>query len=296
MELRHLRYFIAVAEELSFTRGAEKLRIAQPSLTRQIKDLEEEIGVRLLDRTKKQVKLTKEGECFLARATEILEDTTEMLESVRDVGRQAASIGIGYVPTPFHRVLPISISTFQQQFPNVSVKIFGMSPADQFRALTEHKIDIAFVGMSDAHGESGLHFRVIARYPVVALLPLKHRLARKSAIKLKDLASALFISMSDSGYPGYSRWFTTTCEEAGFSPKILEVVNSDLHVIQAVQSGLGIALLPEQIRNAPHGNFRIRNIVPPVLINSAVAWRKDNSSPTLQAYLRTLENIAARGH
>src|ERR1051325_4335908 len=160
MELRHLRYFVAVAEELSFTRAAEKLRIAQPSLTRQIKDLEEEIEARLLDRTRKQVKLTKEGEYFLARAKRILGDTREMVESVRDVGRQAASIGIGYVPTPFHRVLPISISSFQQQFPNVSVKIFGMSPADQFRALTEHKIDIAFVGMSEAHGDGTLHFRL----------------------------------------------------------------------------------------------------------------------------------------
>jgi DNA-binding transcriptional LysR family regulator len=87
MELRHLRYFVAVAEELSFTRGAERLRIAQPSLTRQIKDLEQEIGARLLDRTRKQIKLTKEGECFLAGAKRLLEHSAEIIQSVRDVGR-----------------------------------------------------------------------------------------------------------------------------------------------------------------------------------------------------------------
>ena len=142
MELRHLRYFVAVAEELSFTRAAEKLRIAQPSLTRQIKDLEEEIGARLLDRTKKQVKLTNEGECLLARAKRLLGDSIEMVESVREVSRQAASIRIGYLPHPFHRLLPISISTFEQQYPKVSVKLVaeagvGLVAAGGAKALAD---------------------------------------------------------------------------------------------------------------------------------------------------------------
>ena len=95
MELRHLRYFVAVAQELSFTRGAEKLRIAQPSLTRQIKDLEEEIGARLLDRSKKRVKLTREGECLLEGARRLLNFSTEIVESVRELGRQSSSIRLG---------------------------------------------------------------------------------------------------------------------------------------------------------------------------------------------------------
>jgi LysR family transcriptional regulator, benzoate and cis,cis-muconate-responsive activator of ben and cat genes len=294
MELRHLRYFVAVAEELSFTRAAEKLRIAQPSLTRQIKDLEEEIGARLLDRTKKQVKLTNEGECLLARAKRLLGDSLEMVESVREVSRQAASIRIGYIPHPFHRLLPISISTFEQQYPKVSVKLFGMAPSDQSRALTESKIDIAFVGMSDAIRENGLQFQVIASYPVVALLPISHRLASKAAVKLKDLESASFISMSDNGYPGYSRWLNATCEQAGFSPKIIEAVESELRVIRSVQSELGVALLPEQIKSVLPGNLRIRNVIPSVRINSAVAWRENDPSPILRGYLKTLEQIGSQ--
>jgi len=291
MELRHLRYFVAVAEELSFTRAAEKLRIAQPSLTRQIKDLEEEIGARLLDRTKKQVKLTGEGECLLARAKRLLGDSLEMVESVREVRRQAASIRIGYVPNPFHRLLPMSISTFEQEYPKISVKIFGMTPSDQLRALAESKIDIAFVGMSAAIRENGLQLQIIASYPVVALLPNNHRLASKAAVRLKDLEAASFISISDGGYPGYPRWLGATCEQAGFSPKVLEVVDSELHVIRAVQSELGIALLPEQIRNVVPDNLKIRNVIPSVRINSAVVWRENDPSPILKAYLETLEEI-----
>jgi len=294
MELRHLRYFVAVAEELSFTRGAEKLRIAQPSLTRQIKDLEEEIGTRLLDRSKKRVALTKEGECLLTGARRLLNFSTEIVESVRELGRQSSSIRIGYVPNPFHRILPISISTFEEEFPTVSVKLFGVRPEEQFQALVEGRLDIAFVGISEVSGDNGVEFRVVASYPVLALLSKANRLASRSVVKLRDLESMFFIGLSDSGYPGYPAWLAATCEAVGFSPKILEVVDSELQVIQAVRSELGVALLPEQIRNVPHQNLRIRNVTPQPLIDSAVAWRRGNPSPVLKAYLDTLEKVGSK--
>jgi DNA-binding transcriptional LysR family regulator len=289
MELRHLRYFVAVAEELSFTRGAEKLRIAQPSLTRQIKDLEEEIGAPLFDRSKKKVNLTKQGECLLAGAKRLLGDSAEIIQSVRDVGRQASSIRIGYLPSPFHRLLPASIRAFEHQFPTVAVQLFGMRPADQLRAVAEEKIDIAFVGLWGPTDNPKLQHRVTASYPSVALLPRKHRLGSKSAVKLKDLESMFFIVISDDSYPGYARWLSSTCERIGFSPKILEAVDDEARLIQAVRSGLGVAILPEQIRDVPHGNILIRNLTPPILIDSAVVWKRDNLAPPLLAYLQTLE-------
>jgi DNA-binding transcriptional LysR family regulator len=189
-------------------------------------------------------------------------------------------------------VLPASISIFEQEFPNATVQIFGMRPGEQLRALSDGKIDIAFTGMSETRGENGLHVRAIASYPVVALLPKRNRLAGRAPLKLRDLDSMFFISMADNGYPGYPAWLIATCEAAGFSPKILEVVENELQVIQAVQSELGVALLPEQIRNVPHGNIRIRNLTPAISINSSVTWQKDNTSPILHAYLETLEKIA----
>jgi DNA-binding transcriptional LysR family regulator len=294
MELRHFRYFVAVAEELSFTRGAEKLRIAQPSLTRQIKDLEEEIGARLFDRSKKRVKLTREGECLLEGARRLLKFSAEIVESVRDLGRQSSSIRIGYVPNPFHRALPMSISAFKEQYPAVVLKLFGIRPGEQFQALVQGKLDIAFVGTSEVSGASGLEVRVVASYPVVALLPKARRLASKSVVKLRDLESMFFIGLSDAGYPGYPAWLAATCGAVGFSPKILQVVESELQVIQAVRSDLGVALLPEQIREVPHENLRIRSVTPQPVIDSAVAWQKGNTSPVLQAYLGTLEKIGSK--
>ncbi len=291
MELRHLRYFVAVAEELSFTKGAEKLRIAQPSLTRQIKDLEEEIGARLLDRSKKRVKLTREGECLLAGAKRLLGYSTEVIRSVRDVGKQSGSIRIGYVPNPFHRMLPASITAFEQQFPTTSVNLFGMPPKDLLQALTEDKIDIAFVGLSGLNSAGAFEFRVIASYPGIALLPRNNQLVSKNSVKLKDLESMFFISVSDSVYPGYSRWLNSACEEAGFKPKVLETVESDSLLIQAIRNQLGVAVLPEQIRDVPHENITIRDITPAVLMDSAVGWKKNNPSEALKAYLAILEDL-----
>ena len=289
MELRHVRYFVAVAEELSFTRGAERLRIAQPSLTRQIKGLEEELGAHLFDRTKKRVKLTKQGECLLAGAKRLLGESEEIIQSVRDVGRQNGSIRIGYIPNPFHRLLPASIRAFEQKFPAIAVKLFGMKAADQLRAVAEGKIDIAFVGISGPIDDPGLQHRVIASYPAVALLARKHHRGSKPAIKLKDLESRFFIIISEDSYPGYVRWLNSTCERAGFTPKILEIVDNESLLIQAVRSELGVAILPEQIRNVPHANVLVRNLAPPILIDSAVVWKKDNLAPPLMAYLQTLE-------
>src|SRR5207247_11062473 len=146
MELRHLRYFVAVAETLSFTKGAKKLRLAQPSLTRQIKDLEEEIGVRLLDRTKREVRLTEEGKSFLADARRVLAHSAEIIESVQRLSRhEVAALNIGYVADPCYTLLPITLATFQRSFPTVSINLFDITCDDQFPTLEYGKIDLGFV-------------------------------------------------------------------------------------------------------------------------------------------------------
>ena len=136
MELRHLRYFIAAADALSFTKGAEKLHLAQPSLTRQIKDLEEEIGVRLLDRTTAHVSLTPEGQSFLVDAKRVLDLSEEIVESVRRFSRhELTPLNIGYVANLFYDLLPVTLASFQQSFPTIPINLFDMSCGDQFQAL-----------------------------------------------------------------------------------------------------------------------------------------------------------------
>jgi DNA-binding transcriptional LysR family regulator len=294
MELRHLRYFVAVADTLSFTKGAEKLRLAQPSLTRQIKDLEERIGVRLFDRTKRRVSLTEEGKFFLAGAKRVLAHSAEIVQAVQRFSRQEGlRLNIGYAANLFYSILPPSLAAFQCSLPTVSINLFDMTCGDQFRALENGKIDIGFVGFQETIAEPGLEFRSIASYKTVAALAKNDPLTRKATIKLKDLEPMFFISLSEASYPGYRDWLIAACRQAGVTPKILHEANTERTLIQAVESGLGVGLLPDQIKKLSGENVLFCPISPVVASQSSVAWKKENASPALKAYLKTIADFVA---
>ncbi|HSS97238.1 MAG TPA: LysR substrate-binding domain-containing protein [Terriglobales bacterium] len=292
MELRHLRYFVAVADELSFTRGAEKLRIAQPSLTRQIRDLEEELKVRLLDRTKKKVTLTKEGEFFLERAKRLLGFSDELIRGVHEFDHKVShTVNIGYVANPFHRVLPATLTAFEKEFPEISINLFGIPAADQIVAVRDGKLDVGFVGLLEPTEDSDLQFLLVGSYKAVAVMPRSKPQPKTGIINFTDLAQTFFIAVSEKCYPGYSRWFKSTCDRFGIRAKIVQTVDNDSALIQAVRSGLGVALLPEQIKQVAHDNIVIKNVGPPILFPSTIVWRKDNQSAGLKAYLQVVMNI-----
>jgi DNA-binding transcriptional LysR family regulator len=292
MDLRHLRYFVAVAEALSFTKGAEKLRLAQPSLTRQIRDLEEEIGVRLLDRTKQKVSLTDEGRSFLADAKRVLSLAEDIVGSVQRLSRREVSaLNIGYVANLFYDLLPVTLASFQRSYPTVSINLFDMTCGDQFRALEDGRIDLGFVGLREAIEERGFEFRSIASYKVVAALPKDHPVASKPAIKLKELEPMFFIGMSEASYPGYRGWLTETCQRVGFSPRVLQDADIERTVIQSVAAGLGVALLPEQVKKLPHESVIFRPLKPPVATESCIAWKRGNPSAALKAYVQIVSEV-----
>jgi DNA-binding transcriptional LysR family regulator len=290
MELRHLRYFVAVAEALSFTKGAEKLHLAQPSLTRQIKDLEEEIGVHLLNRSKRQVALTEEGRSFLADAKRVLAHSAEIVDSVQRLrDHEIVTLKIGYVANLFPALLPATLVSFQRKFSTVSINLFDMTYGDQFRALKDGKIDLGFVGSRKAIEERGLQIRSIASDKTVAALPQRDRLAKKAVVKLKDLKPMFFVGMSEASHPGYRDWLTATCRRAGFAPKVLQDADIERFVIEAVGAGLGVALLPDQVKTLPHQNVVFRPLIPTVLTESCIAWRSDNTSTALKAYVEIVK-------
>lgn len=151
MELRHLRYFVAVADALSFTRAAEKLRLAQPSLTRQVRNLEDEIGVRLLDRANNRIALTKEGRVFLSDAKKLLAMCAEAVASVQRMKRgESSQLNIGYVANIHYGLLPATLGAFRKLYPLVALNLFDMTSSEQFQALDDHKIDLGFVGLRPA--------------------------------------------------------------------------------------------------------------------------------------------------
>jgi len=292
MELRHLRYFVSVAEALSFTKAAQKLHTAQPSLTRQIKDLEEELGVRLLNRTKQQVTLTDEGRSFLADARRLLDLAAETIESVRRLhSGETRALNIGYVSNLFHDLLPKTLASFRQSFPTISVNLFDLSCGEQFRRLEDGKLDLGFVGLHQPIARRGLEFRSIASYKTVVALPKDNALAARTIVELKALAPMFFIGMSETSYPGYRDWLSGSCKSAGFAPKVLQDVDLERAMIHAVAAGLGIALVPEQLKDLEHNNVLFRPIKPSVVTEGCVAWRNENSSTALKAYVEIVEKI-----
>ena len=290
MELRHLRYFVGVAEALSFTKAAQKLHTVQPSLTRQIKNLEDELGVRLLHRTKQKVALTDEGRSFLADAKRLLALAAETVESVRRLhSGEVRALNVGYVSNLFYDLLPRTLASFHQTFPIISVNLFDLSCGEQFRALEDGKLDLGFVGLHEPIARRGLEFRTIASYKTVVALPKENPLTARAKVELRALAPMFFIGMSEASYPGYRDWLVNTCQRFDFTPKVLQDVDLERKMIHAVAAGLGVAIVPEQLKRLEHENVVFRPLSPAIMTEGCVAWRNQNQSSALQSYIRIVE-------
>ena len=293
MELRHLRYFVAVAEDLNFTKAAAKLHLAQPSLTRQIHNLEEEIGVRLLSRTKSHVALTEEGRSFLVDARRILALATESILAVQRLGRgETGQLNIAYLSNFDFELLPETLAAFRQTFPHVALNLFDMTPAEQVRALEARKIDLGFVGLPPPAGARQLTWESIARQRTIVVLPVKHPLARKRQIKLTDLKTMFFVGLSEKTHPGFRDWLNATCQQAGFAPRILQDAELEPALMTFVAEGLGVSLAREHIKKLPHPGVALRPLTPAVKSDYCIAWNRDNDSKALLQYIEIIKNLA----
>jgi DNA-binding transcriptional LysR family regulator len=296
MELRHLRYFVAVAEALSFTKAAEKLRLAQPSLTRQVRNLEDELRVKLLDRSGNRIALTEEGRQFLFDAKKLLAMSAESIATVQRMNRgQSSGLNIGYVANIHYGLLPATLGAFRKLCPGVALNLFDMTSAEQFLALDSRKIDLGFVGIRASDSGSHLLSECVAHDAILVALPALHPLAKKASVKLPELASQFFIGMSVKTHPGAREWLMETCREAGFTGRILQEADSEPTVIQFVADGLGVALLPDQITGLPHEGVVFRPLAPALLRESTIAWRTDNASKPLMEYIQIVRELSRSG-
>jgi DNA-binding transcriptional LysR family regulator len=292
MELRHLRHFVAVAENLNFTKAAAKLHLAQPSLTRQIHNLEEEIGVRLLNRSKSQVALTEEGRSFLVDARRVLALATESVQAVQRLSRgETGQLNIAYSSNFNFELLPETLSTFRLAFPHIALNLFDMTPAEQLRALEVRKIDLGFVGLRPPASTGGLQWQSIARHRTVVVLPAKHSLASKRLVKLGELKTMFFVGMSEKTHPGFRDWLCETCQPAGFTPRILQDAELEPALMTFVAEGLGVTLAREHIKTLPHPGVAIRPLAPAVKTDYYIAWNRDNDSRALQQYVEIVKSL-----
>lgn len=243
MDMRQLRYFVTVAEELSFRRAAQRLHISQPPLSMHIKALEAEMGVQLFHRTRREVKLTESGQAFL-RETRILLDQmqTAVSAAVRAGKSDVGVLRIGFATSAlFHLVRQVKLLV-EARFPDVTLSWVDMASADQVKAVSLGLLDLGIVHARSDRVE--VQRQLIYREPLVAVLPSNHRLARQTDFQLAMLADEPMVSLRRDCGPAIYDSIVACCHEAGFSPEIKHVARSPLTIFQMVRLGLGVTIAP----------------------------------------------------
>jgi DNA-binding transcriptional LysR family regulator len=289
MELRHLRYFVAVAETLHFGQAAAKLSIAQPSLSQQIQQLEAELQAGLLRRTKRRVELTEAGRLFLDQARDILARTDRAAIIARRVGRSDAQrlrVGFGYCMD--QSCLASVAAEFGLIHQAIQVEVKTLSVPSQLASLREGRIDIGFV--RPPVSDPMLNSDVLIREALVIALPSRHRLATKPRVSLAALEHEPFILVPRDAVPVYHDAVLKACRVAGFMPHGPHEADQLQVMIGMVAAGAGVALVPESARRIRQHRVVYRPVQPaPDPLETAVAWRRDDDSPILAEFL-----VAAR--
>lgn len=289
MELRQLRYFVGVARELNFTRAAVKLRVAQPALSRQIRQLENEVGVVLLERVARGVRLTEAGEVFLAQAAALLEQSEQAVRLTRmSSQRQQTRLNVGYVWGLFHTLVPGWVARFRQQHPDVAVNLFDLTATQQAEALGTGKLDLGFIGFAFEADAARLTKRKVSRCTFMAALPKEHPAAGKRTVALTALAQDFFIVISEQTYPGAARLLTEACLQAGFRPKILQTAERGFTILGLVAGNCGVTLLPESLQALPHPGVVFRPLANAPVGDLFVAWNPASESAAARAFVTAL--------
>ena len=296
MELRHIRYFIAVAEECHFGRAAERLHIAQPPLSQQIKQLEAELGVQLLTRSTRRVELTQAGERYLERARSIIAAVDEAgREAVRVDAGELGRVAVGFVGSTTYELLPRLARVLREDFPGIELDLRGeMLTPDQVAALHAGMLDLAF--LRPPVRDPDLKLKVLRREPLVVVLPESHPLAGLAEVPLDALAGEPFIT-----YPSQHRSVTfdavfDACLAAGFEPEVRQEVAETSTLVSFVAAGIGVALVPASVQH-----LRITGAVyrplegDPAQIELAVAKRAHDDSPHIARILARAESLLASG-
>ena len=290
MELRHLRYFVAVAEELNFTHAAARLCVAQPALSRQMKDLEDELQTPLFHRGRAGVQLTPAGRVFYQRVLSILSAAADAANEARSAaGAMTGSLLLGF-PSALHlNYLAPAIEAFHKAHPMVQFDYFHGLAGQQLKALREGCIDVAFVNLPASL--DGLRHQVIWRVPFKVVLPRRHQLAKRQAFALADLRGEDFVFSTREARPEFYDEFFRLCANAGFRPRVVkEIGGYPTNMLGLIAVGLGLSVLPHF-----EGIERIRGIVwrtltqPRLCWDWALVWRNQGVSRVVEQFVTMAE-------
>ena len=292
LELRHLRYFVAVAEELNFTRAAQRLGTAQPSLSQQIKRLEAHVGVPLLDRTKRHVALTAGGKLFLRESCEILAHVERARQrAVRAQQGKSTELIIGVVPAAEIKILPKLIPLVKRRLPKVRLVFHNLPSAEQKRLLATGALDIGLLRgpLDDPH----LTVEDILWERLVAGLPAKHPLARKKTVSIRQLNEIPFIMVSREGSPELHDAVRAFCERSGLYPREVQQADNILGNLNMIRAGIGFALLPDYAASILPKGVVVRMLAwnPSPVVSLVAAHRKGRPKAEILALMNLLREL-----
>lgn len=296
MDLRQLKYFVTVAEELSFVRAAQRLHMSQPPLSQQIKGLEEELGVELLVRTRREVKLTDAGRVFLAESRELLDKAQAVAHRTRQAaGGEQATLRVGMATSALFHVLPQLLERVKARLPGVSMTITDMNSDEQVRSLTVDRIDLGFI-----HARPDI--RGLARCNVVidsfaVALPASHPLASRPDLALQDLQDEAMVAFSRDHAPALFDALIASCQQVGYSPRIAHVGRHPASVLQMVQLGLGVSIVPRAFAaHAPSAVVFRQLPGMAARLRIDALWREGNPAPGLRRVIdEVLQTFAHDG-
>jgi DNA-binding transcriptional LysR family regulator len=289
MELKNLKSFVAVAEQLSFTRAARLLHLSQSALTEQIQKLEEELGVPLLLRDRRSVKLTGAGIVFLAEARATLTRAKQAVERVQKVARgEIGRLRIGFVSSAALEIVPGIVVAFRSQFPAVSLDLTNLRTSSQVKGLISESIDVGFVRLPLSHDQ--LTIRVLHREPFVVVLPHGHPLANETQIRLVQLQNEPFVAYGRRWAPGFYDAVIQMCTQEGFSPEIVQETGEMYTAIALVAAGVGIAILPRSVVLAQSRNVLMKPLPASAgLSEIAIAVRRLDNSSLVESFIHAAE-------
>jgi DNA-binding transcriptional LysR family regulator len=291
MELRHLRYFVAVAEERSFTRAAERLHIAQPPLSRQIQQLEEDLGVVLIEKGCRPLRLTEAGQFFLDHARPLLDQLRDLRTMTQRVGKLERTLSIGFVASTLYGQLPEIVRRYRERFPEVEVTLVEMTTVEQLAALKEGRIDVGFGRLKSE--DPSIRRILLREERMVVALPPGHRLAQRDAsVRLTELLGENLLLYPKAPRPSFADQVLAVFSETNLTPGRVTELRELQIAIGLVAAGQGVSIVPESVQGMHHGNVVYRKLedkhaFSPILFSV----RHMDRSPELEALLATVYAI-----
>lgn len=292
LELRHLRYYLAVAQELNFSRAAEKLNMAQPPLSRQIQQLEAELGIQLFDRESRPLKLTPGGRLFREQALAVIQRMEELQGAMqRFAASERPRFVIGFVPSVIYARLPRVIRGLRQRAPEVELSLIEMMSLEQISALKEGRIDVGFGRVR--FDDPALRREVMREERLVVALPLGHPLAGEQPISLADLAGEPLVVYPREPRPSYADQVLSIFRDRGLEPAQIIEVRELQTAIGLVASTMGVCLVPASVRLMERGDVVYQDLVETVTSPIILSYRRDDSSEHLARLRSVIEEINA---